>query len=200
MSRSQKIIFAPAWEPSHRDTVIDFSASGLGIQFVLSGSEGSAAFVVDTKWRLPFAQEQIDLAIVAGAKADHLDLGILQASYQPIAAELGFHSIRPIRPTLSSHACKWTGGDCYFYGSSYHRSKRLLETLRLAGSDAVWKLLDEFYTQTVVEETGIAHPSRVGREVEPCSVIGCGEHAQFRFCGIWVCAKHANTIQIQGHR
>lgn len=130
----RSIRFEAAYDKRDPDPSKNYGVHGVTIRFVVSGDEGATQFLLYTGWQLPHVEKEW---------SERSDLP--QSLRQPMPADLGFHSKTPhYEDHTPMKDCEWTGGDCYYDGSSLNADpvfKRLLEE----GEDGVWATLEDYY-------------------------------------------------------
>jgi hypothetical protein len=171
MPNLERIVqFEPAYDKRSPDPEKNYGIRGVMMRMVLKGPEGAVQFLVYTNWQLPHITKE---AIKRAKKATDLDLE-LKCFWQPMAADLGYHSKTPMyegqepmgsstmkieedvtkeglerfqfdkQPTGTFTPCEFTDGPCYYDGSGLH-AERVFDILVSKGGEAVWKYMEECY-------------------------------------------------------
>lgn len=130
----EKIInFEPAYDKRSSDPKKNYGIHGVSIRFVLKGDKGAVQFLMYTPWHLPSVDKS----------------GWPESLNEPMAADLGYHSLMPRYDGQSviQKECPYLDGrPCYYDGSGLN-AEPVMETLIAEGSDGVWKKLEEFYAE-----------------------------------------------------
>lgn len=127
--------FLPAFDRRNPNPSKNYGIHGVTLQFFLKGPKGTIQFVVFTNWQLPHVEKEHD------ARCD--------GSYcfrKPMAADIGYHSPVPLYEGQEpiTDKCEWTGGVCYYDGSTLC-AEPIFERLLREGDDGVWAALEEWY-------------------------------------------------------
>lgn len=139
MRLERRVLFKPAY---------DKRGSGYGIHgvemiFLLSGPKGAIQFVVFTHWHLPHVAKEMR------ENASNWNASVIECLFQPMAADMGYHSPRPMYEDQSpiSESCPYVpgGGKCYYDGSSLN-AEPIFNLLVREGDEAVWKQLEGEYS------------------------------------------------------
>ena len=103
----------------------DGGIHGVNLRFVAKDGNKAITFVIFTHWMLP---------------------GIDFPGWEPMAADLGYHSPYPLYEDQDSlfDDCAYTGGVCYYDGTSLG-AQEPFDILRRDGLGALWKYLDEVH-------------------------------------------------------
>lgn len=116
----------------------------VGVGFYLRGPKGVVQFVIDTKWFLPEARQEIHDRVWE----DGFLFPLL-----PFATDLGYHSPKPMYPDQTSMGpCSLLDGQECFYDGSGYAAERVFERLIAEGDSAVWEEMEEFYRETFESE------------------------------------------------
>lgn len=135
----REIVFRPAYDKRHPNPNKNYGIHGVDMQWYVSGELGVVQFVVYTNWYLPHVR--------AEGEQKRWDAG----AWQPMAADLGYHSPKPMYEGQTSIGdCGLLGGDCYYDGSGLN-AKPILEKLIAEGGEAAWKELEDYYVETFGE-------------------------------------------------
>jgi len=157
------------------------------MRWVLKGSKGAVQFLVFTQWMLPHvAKEQAERFWLRTLKFQGSRLGEgkkdflqeLHIFYQPMAADLGYHSRVPMyegqepmgsvdyklsmdeskeglekfqsgrTATDTFTPCPYLDGAPCYYDGSGLNAERVLQILIEQGGEAVWKYLEDYYHST----------------------------------------------------
>ena len=124
--------FKPAYDERHNPKG-NYGIHGVDLLMILKGELGAVQFVVFTNWQLPSVQEEL----LHRPFTDSLDI---ECRFCPTAADLGYHSKKPMYEGQEPIAnnCELTGGDCYYDGSGI-AAEGIYKVLVEKGSDAVWE-------------------------------------------------------------
>lgn len=139
----REIVFNPAWDKRSSDPKKDYGIHGVEMRWYLKGSKGIVQFVVFTNWMLPHVQEELD--------RKRMDADFPHLMCRPMAADLGYHSYKPMYDGQTPMKCDLLGGECYYDGSGLN-AQELFNKLLREGGEAVWKEMEEFYHSTFNEE------------------------------------------------
>lgn len=138
---ARRIDFSPAWHRVHEDPRKDYGVHGAGIQFYLTGPEGTVQFKVSTGWMLPETYEWWE----STGRGRHRRL-----DDYPMATDLGYHSPTPRyegqTPIATRGECEFIDGDCYYDGSGLN-AEPVLARLIAEGHDGVWSALEDYYRE-----------------------------------------------------
>jgi len=124
----RKIEFTPAWDKKERDLGIH----SVEIKFLVSGKHGAVQFLIYTGWFLP--ENDVNM--------------------KPIAADLGYHSYRPLydgQEVMQKDCSYLDGKPCYYEGSGLHAEKPW-ELLLKHGEEKLWEYLELQYKETLYGE------------------------------------------------
>ena len=86
--------FTPAYDRRDPDPKKNFGIHGVDLRMVLKGPEGAVRFVVYTNWQLPHVTKENHTLARIGKLTDTL-MGCL---FDPMPADLGYHSPKPMYP------------------------------------------------------------------------------------------------------
>jgi hypothetical protein len=114
---------------------------GVDLCFYLTGQLGVIQFIVYTNWMTPEVQADYD-ARTPNPRSPY-------TFHQPIAADIGYHSPKPMYEGQTSMQgdCKLIGGrTCYYDGSSLGAEK-VMDVLRREGSEGVWSYMENEYRE-----------------------------------------------------
>ena len=139
----EKIIqFEPAYDKRHSNPKKNYGIHGVNIRFLLKGERGATQFLIFTNWQLPHVQKELRVDM----RPDKYFI------FEPMAADLGYHSPVPIYEGQSSlGACPVLDGkDCYYDGSGLN-AEPVYKILLEKGHEGVWKELEEYYVLTFGE-------------------------------------------------
>ena len=115
---------------------------GVTIRFVAKEDNKAITFVIYTHWMLP---------------------GIDFPGWEPMPADLGYHSPRPMYEGQTSlEDCPYTGGVCYYDGTSLG-AQEPFDILRRDGLESLWKYLDETYEDRFCRGGGVSGKVRTQR-------------------------------------
>lgn len=142
--------FTAAYDKRNPDPSRNYGIHGVELRAIVKGDEGAVQFVLYTGWLLPET---------VGVSGDDRGYGMEATSYrralaahntdlQPMPADLGYHSKRPM---YEGHEpmegeCEWAGGPCYYDGSGLNAWQPFVALLR-GGSDGLWKFLEDYYCE-----------------------------------------------------
>lgn len=133
----RKVEMSAAWDRRDPDPSKDYGVHGVELRTILIGPGGAVEFVLFTNWTL-----RLTTAEFYGS-----DYQVLP----PMPASLTIHSKAPMytgdEPTESR--CKYTGGLCYGDTSGL-AAQRVFKALVKGGSEAAWKILEEYYRETAL--------------------------------------------------
>lgn len=180
MSDPEKFERITEWEPAFDrrdpDPKKNYGIHGVTMRWVLKGSQGAVQFLVFTQWMLPHvAQERIRrtrLRAALSPKDFEMDI---KTSYQPMAADLGYHSRVPLydgqepmgsvnyklgtddtkeglerftsirTETGTFTPCPYLDGAPCYYDGSGLQAETVLTILIEKGGEAVWQYMEECY-------------------------------------------------------
>jgi len=143
LSFERRVEFGPAWDKRHSDPDKNYGVHGVDLRFYLVGERGAIQFVVYTGWMLPAVQEEFD--------ARPIYPGSPYLNHKPMPADLGCHSKKPMyegHEPMSS--CHLFDEPCYYDGSGC-LAEGVFEVLLNEGSEGVWRELEKWYHEWVVE-------------------------------------------------
>lgn len=145
MELEQIVQFEPAWDKRSDDPKKNYGIHGVELRMVLKGNKGATQFVLYTGWLLPST---------LGLPDDGTDLELYQytdrlherhSKYYPSPTDLGYHAKEPqYEDQYVRTDCEYTGGICYYDGSSLNAYYPFRELLT-KGSDGVWAFLEMYY-------------------------------------------------------
>ena len=136
----------PAYDKRHHDPRKNYGIHGVELKMFLKGECGVVQFVLFTHWHLPQVQAEL-LSKCRGYNGHN-------CSMQASAADLGYHSPKPIREgdTPISDNCRYLDGrPCYYDGSSL-AAERIFKVLVAEGDAGVWRELETYYKELFGEE------------------------------------------------
>ena len=130
------VFFEPGFDRRSSDPKKNYGITGMKIRFVLRGEQGAVQFLVGTSWYPEHVQRE------RHGKVDrYFDV-------QPLAWDLGFHSIAPRGNGESSFDCDvLPTGKCYYDGSTLN-AEPIRDRFLVEGDDAVWEELEVYYQET----------------------------------------------------
>jgi len=157
--------FDAAFDKRHADPKKNYGVHGVEIRFVVKGPAGATQFVVFTNWQLPHVRKEQEARPEADPQFRHLFC-------RPMAADLGYHSPKPIyQGQKAMPNCQYLGGkECYYDGSGL-RARDAFRRLLEQGEEGVWEALESEY-RCVLENGGVHRreclcaKSDLGNEVE----------------------------------
>lgn len=145
------IEFDPAFD--RRDPVPskNYGIHSVTLRFILKGELGAVQFIVYTNWHLPSVTKERDLKALT-EPLDQIQLNVL---FRPMAADLGYHSRKPMYDDqeMLSDKCPVLDGVCYYDGSGLN-AQPVFEILLKEGGEGVWSRLEEEY-HTVFEAEAV---------------------------------------------
>jgi hypothetical protein len=129
---THRVEFRPAWDKRHADPKRNYGIHGVELRFLVQGPLGATQFVMYSGWNLKHVREE--------RRDDRT------ASYFPMAADLGYHSPRPMYEGQEpmQHCDLLPAGTCYYDGSGLN-AEPVMESLIEEGDDAVWRKLEDEY-------------------------------------------------------
>jgi hypothetical protein len=132
----REVVFTPAFDKRNKDPKKNYGVHGVDLRMCLHGEAGTVQFVVFTNWHLPHVRDELNARFTP-------DRAWLK---DPIAADLGYHSKRPLYDGQEPMGgeCSVIGCACYYDGSGLN-AEPVLDLLIHEGSDAVWKRLEAYY-------------------------------------------------------
>lgn len=137
------ITLEPAWDKRSDVPSKNYGVHGVTLRMVVKGPLGATQFLLYTNWQLPHVtKEQLD------NPRWPLDKTAVRAVWQPLAADVGYHSPKPMYEDHSpmSGECEYVpGGVCYYDGSGLRAQEWYEQKLLPGGSDAIWEALEEEY-------------------------------------------------------
>lgn len=139
----QIVEFDPAFDRRSPNPRENYGIHGVELRMVLKSPDGAVQFVLYTNWMLPHVRKEMHERMLRGP-----DLIGLQCAYDPMPADLGYHSPKPM---FEGHepigACPYIDGPCYYDGSGLN-ANRIFDVLVAEGSDRVWRELRKYYDET----------------------------------------------------
>ncbi len=137
----------PAYDKRHSDPCRNYGIHGADLRMILKGDLGAVQFVLFTNWHLPHVTEEL-----LQKSTDKLDI---KCRFLPSPADLGYHSPKPMYEgqEIVSESCECLDGKPCYYDGSGIEAEKIYNLLITEGSEAVWKLLEEKYTEMFVKPT-----------------------------------------------
>ena len=134
------IEFSPGYDKRNPDPKKNHGIHGLEIAFTVKGKEGAVQFLIYTNWMPRSCRKAWDELVEA-------------TILLPMAANRGYHSRVPRYEgqQVTSKDCKWTGGKCYYDGSSLN-AEPLLDLLIEEGEEKVWAKLEKYYKKVFKDD------------------------------------------------
>ena len=131
----------PAFDKRDPDPHKNYGIHGVTLRMVVKGEKGAVQFVLYTNWMLPHVQDELDLR--PGSK-------LLS---RPLPVDIGYHARSPRYAGQGAMPnCQYLdGAPCYYDGSGL-RAEEVYQVLLSAGSDGVWKYLEEEYDSLFGQE------------------------------------------------
>lgn len=138
MKLEREIRFTPAYNKIDEG----YGRHGVNMRWCLKGPEGVVQFLVHTSWMLPEDEKELSDAFY------HDGMHMLR----PRAADLGYHSPKPMYKEQTSLECDlMPTGQCYYDGSTLN-AEPVFDLLIREGHEAVWEQLENYYQQTFLED------------------------------------------------
>ena len=135
----REIKFEAAFDKRHPDPKKNYGIHGVTMRWHLIGELGAVQFVVYTNWQLPHVR--------AEGEKKHWEPFL----WQPMPADLGYHSPKPLYEGQSQSACHLLPcGSCHYDGSALNAGP-VFEALISGGDEACWRKLEEYYAETFGE-------------------------------------------------
>ncbi len=147
MNQFEKIVeFGAAHDERHPNPSKNYGIGSVKIRFILKKGNKAVSFLFNTDWFLP---ETVKEYREKGNK--NLPAPIVLRGKNDCGVngwDVGYHSPEPMFEDQScTEDCEYTGGDCYFDGSSLC-AKDNQEILVREGSKGVWKFLERQWKRT----------------------------------------------------
>lgn len=133
----------PAYDKTHSDPKKNYGVHGMDMLFILKGEKGATQFVVFTGMMLKHVREKQYASVDTSRPYWY-------CIFEPTGVDIGYHSYTPRYDGQTSMPCSVLEGQCYYDGSSL-QAQEFLETFLSEGEDAVWKMLEEQYTELFEE-------------------------------------------------
>lgn len=132
----EKIVqFLPAFDKRNSDPSKNYGIHGVDLRMILKGDNGAVQFVLYTNWQLSHVQAETD--------RKYFD----KFFYQPMPADLGYHSPTPRYEGQDKMKCDlFPSGECYYDGSSLN-AQRIFNVLLVEGDEGVWRELEKYYKE-----------------------------------------------------
>lgn len=131
-----------AFDKRHADPRQNYGIHGVTMIFMLKGPAGMVQFVLFTNWHLPHVTKETDARTLAKARAGFLQDVDLRCFYHPMAADLGYHSPKPMFEGQEPRECPYLDGQpCYYDGSGLN-AERVYDVLLAEGGEGVWRELE----------------------------------------------------------
>lgn len=126
------ITFTPAFDKRDPDPKKNYGIHGVNMSWFVEKDSRAIQFVVFTNWHLPHVAEELRERERAICFLD------------PFPADIGYHSPNPMYEgqMLMDENCGFTGGACYYDGSSLDADS-YFDILVTEGGDALWEALEE---------------------------------------------------------
>lgn len=127
----------PAFDKRNPDPSKNYGIHGVNLRMILKGEQGAVQFVLFTNWQLPHVTEEQRHKMSPGKAF----------LFEPMAADLGYHSKVPLYEGQKSidKSCPYCDGAECFYDGSTLNAEPVYEILLREGSDGVWKYLEKYY-------------------------------------------------------
>ena len=137
----REIIIEPAYDKRNSDPSKDYGINGCEIRFLLKGKKGAVQFLIYTNWCLPHVTEEM-------LKKPIRDEADIRCRFLPMAADLGYHSPKPLyKDQFARKNCPYLGGKTCYYDGSGLNAEPVFERMLKEGSGGVWKDLEDYYIE-----------------------------------------------------
>lgn len=134
-----------AYDKRSDDAKKNYGIHGVAMRWVLRGNRGATQFLLFTNWQLPHVtKEMVDRAL---RKSQLLDETEFRCFWQPMPADLGYHSYVPQYEGHESRSCDLLQhGECYYDGSGL-AAERVFNRMLREGDKGLWDELEMYYHQ-----------------------------------------------------
>lgn len=126
-----------AFDKRNPDPKKNYGIHSMELHFILKGPKGAVQFLVYTGMHLPHVEAEL-----WGKRGEW-------NPFHPMGADIGYHSPHPVYEgqTAVHSDCQYTGGECYYDGTSLGADEFMPEFLA-GGDSAVWAMLERRYHET----------------------------------------------------
>ena len=121
-----------------------YPSRGMEMLFVLKGPKGAIQFLLYTNWQLPHVRKDFEERMRFESVSSCLVM--------PMAADIGYHSPKPMYEGQEARECDVLGGKCYYDGSGL-RAQEPFDILVSKGLDALWEYLEDDYRERFPTKT-----------------------------------------------
>lgn len=128
----------PAYDFRDADPSRNYGIHNAVMVFVVKKGHNAIQWVVSTGWYTKSAEAHLRTF----PKREYRE----QYDYRPWATDIGYHAILPQydgQHKLHEH-CEYTGGACYYDGSSLH-AEDFVDGFLQGGTDWLWPILEQVY-------------------------------------------------------
>lgn len=131
--------FEPGYPKRDPDPSKNYGIHGMQLRFVLKGKQGATQFLLMTEW-FPIAVQR---------ERWHKGQGAHIFDVQPMAADLGYHSLVPQYEGqgVMDEACPVLDGRPCYYGGSGLAAEPVRDAFLAEGDAAVWRALEMQYKE-----------------------------------------------------
>ena len=136
----EKIIeMHPAFDKRNPDPNKNYGVHGVEMRFVLKGKDGAVQFLLYSNWQLPHVTKEFRKKM----SSENYFM------FEPMPADLGYHSIKPHYDGQESvtKECTYLDGKPCFYDGSGLNAERVYETFLRQGLEGIWKELEDYYKE-----------------------------------------------------
>lgn len=158
---NRRLVFFPAWDKSDPDPKKDYGVSCLELCFLVEGEKGIVEFQLLTNWYQEHVMERRLQSIKKDVFAGKEDF-LIKRFLRPFPADICHYSL--VR--LSEDDVHFSNGQSHifnhqpcYYNYKYTDKSGLIahdvayELLVEHGDEALWKYLEDYYTEVFGEET-----------------------------------------------
>lgn len=143
------ITFSPAFDRRDPDPSKNYGIHGVNMSWFVEKDNREIQFVVFTSWHLPHVAKERRENLVD----DALRWPNIKCFFEPFPNDIGYHSPEPMYEgqMLMDEDCGFTGGVCYYDGSSLNADV-YFDLLVAEGGEALWRALEEEWSRRFENE------------------------------------------------
>lgn len=146
----RELVIHPGYDKRNPDPKKNYGIHGCTVRFLLHNPRRSRSvqFVAYTDWMPKNVQDEHMGKDVDPRTTAYPDVCQVVTGTQPMGADLGYHSNRPMYRGQERMKCDLgKRGWCYYDGSSL-AADEVRDTLLAEGSEGVWSMLEKYYIAT----------------------------------------------------
>ena len=140
---TRHIAVEPAWDKRSTDPKTNYGISAVTMRFHIEGPLGAVSFSMCTGMHLPAVDKELREKTTAGWNP-----------FAPMGMDVSYHAhTRAKDYENKQESCNFIEGTCYSDGSGL-MADEVLQLMLAGGEDAVWKKLEELYTDWLEKRDG----------------------------------------------